>query len=61
MDENKGETRLMVCFEPFKPINRSIYFCDGNFHTEELESLLENESSFGFIVVDGSGTLYGKL
>ena len=51
----------MIDFEPFKPINKSIYFCDGKFHTDELESLLENETPFGFIVVDGSGTLYGKL
>ena len=60
-EEKKGEHRLMIDFEPFKPINKSIYFCDGKFHTDELESLLENETPFGFIVVDGSGTLYGKL
>ena len=43
----------MIDFEPFKPINKAIYFCDPNFHTDELESLLENETPFGFIVMDG--------
>ena len=51
----------MVDFEPFKPINKSIYYCDSNFHTDELESLLENEVPFGLIIVDGSGALYAKL
>ena len=32
-DENK-ERKLNIDFEPFKPINTSLYLCDNKFHTE---------------------------
>jgi len=48
-------------FEPHKPINTSLYLCDNVFHVEALKSLLESDDKFGFIVMDGSGTLYGTL
>ena len=51
----------MIDFEPFRPINKFLYLCDNKFHTEDLTSLLENEDTFGFIIVDGNGALYGKL
>jgi len=59
--EGKGEKKILIDFEPYKPINASIYFCDTSFHTEQLSYLLENEAPFGFIVVDGSGALYATL
>lgn len=31
------------------------------FHTEALGELLEDDDRFGFIVMDGNGTLYGTL
>jgi len=40
---------------------RSLYFCDNRFHTEALSELLESDSRFGFIVMDGNGTLFGTL
>lgn len=51
----------MIDFEPFKPINVSIYSCETRFQTHELRSILESESSFGFIVVDGNGALFAKI
>ena len=45
----------------FQPINTSLYLCDNKFHTEPLRALLESDSKFGFIVMDGSGTLFGTL
>jgi len=48
-------------FEPFKTVNKSLYLCDNKFHTEPLAALLENNLKFGFIIVDGSGALYGIL
>lgn len=48
-------------FEPFKPINASLYLCDNKFHTEALNELLESDDKFGFIVMDGNGTLFGTL
>ena len=44
---------MAIDFEPFKPINTSLYLCDNRFHTEALSSLLESDSTFGFIVMDG--------
>ncbi|KAI8800127.1 peptide chain release factor eRF1/aRF1 [Cladochytrium replicatum] len=59
-DEGK-EKKVTIDFEPFKPINTSLYLCDNKFHTEPLQVLLESDSKFGFIVMDGNGTLFGTL
>eukprot|EP00049_Salpingoeca_infusionum_P017592 m.353564 g.353564 ORF g.353564 m.353564 type:complete len:433 (+) comp16796_c0_seq1:258-1556(+) len=59
-DEGK-EKKVNIDFEPFKPINTSLYLCDNKFHTEALTSLLEDDSKFGFIVMDGNGSLFGTL
>ena len=40
---------------------RSLYLCDNKFHTESLSELLESDSRFGFIIMDGNGTLFGTL
>src|SRR5258708_16047495 len=39
----------------------SLYLCDNKFHTEALSELLESDSKFGFIVMDGNGSLFGTL
>eukprot|EP00056_Hartaetosiga_gracilis_P005716 m.87991 g.87991 ORF g.87991 m.87991 type:complete len:435 (+) comp12260_c0_seq2:1423-2727(+) len=59
-DEGK-EKKVNIDFEPFRAINTSLYLCDNKFHTEALSSLLEDDSKFGFIVMDGNGTLFGTL
>lgn len=59
-DEGK-ERKVAIDFEPFKPINTSLYLCDNKFHTEDLNELLMDDEAFGFIVVDGNGTLYGTV
>ncbi|KAG0149884.1 hypothetical protein CROQUDRAFT_684876 [Cronartium quercuum f. sp. fusiforme G11] len=59
-DEGK-EKKVNFDFEPFKPINTSLYLCDNKFHTEALSELLESDSKFGFIVMDGNGSLFGTL
>jgi peptide chain release factor subunit 1 len=60
-DDGKSEKKVLIDFEPFKPINKFLYLCDNKFHTEDLNALLENEDTFGFIIVDGNGALYGRL
>jgi len=60
-EDGRTEKKVVIDFEPFKPINKSLYLCDNKFHVEDLKELLENEDVFGFIVVDGSGALYGSL
>lgn len=55
------EKKVSIDFEPFKPINTSLYLCDNKFHTEALGDLLQSDEKFGFIVMDGNGTLFGTL
>lgn len=59
-DEGK-ERRVNIDFEPFKPINTSLYLCDNKFHTEDLNELLMDDEAFGFIIMDGNGSLYGTV
>lgn len=59
-DDGK-EKKVNIDFEPFKTINTSLYLCDNKFHTEALSELLESENKYGFIVMDGNGTLFGTL
>merc|ERR1719230_1578792 len=59
-DDGK-EKKVNIDFEPFKPINTSLYLCDNKFHTEALSELLADDNKFGFIVMDGNGCLFGTL
>jgi peptide chain release factor subunit 1 len=59
-DEGK-EKKISFALEPFKPINTSLYMCDSRFHVEALEELLETDSKWGFIIMDGNGSLFGTL
>lgn len=59
-DEGK-EKKVTMDFEPFRPINTSLYLCDNKFHTEPLTELLESDQTYGFIIMDGNGALFGTL
>jgi peptide chain release factor subunit 1 len=59
-DDGK-ERKVNIDFEPFRPINTSLYLCDNKFHTEDLQELLMDDEAFGFIVMDGNGCLYGSV
>jgi peptide chain release factor subunit 1 len=59
--EDGKERKVNIDFEPFKPINTSLYLCDNKFHTEDLNDLLLDDEAFGFIVMDGNGSLYGTV
>ncbi|KAJ3353611.1 Polypeptide release factor (eRF1) in translation termination [Allomyces javanicus] len=61
MTEDGKERKLNIDFEPFKAINTFLYHCDNKFHTEPLAELLESDAKFGFIVMDGNGSLFGTL
>ena len=52
---------IKIDLEPFKPINTSLYRCDNIFHTDELKSLLVDNDKFGFLIMDGNGSLFGLL
>lgn len=55
------EKKVSIGMEPFKPINTSLYMCDNRFHVEALKELLESDDKFGFIIMDGNGSLYGVV
>ena len=59
--EEGKEKKVNMDFEPFKPINTSLYLCDNKFHTEPLQALLADDNKFAFIVMDGNGALFGTL
>merc|ERR1719244_677548 len=44
-DDGK-EKKVNIDFEPFKPINTSLYLCDNKFHTEALTELLADDNKF---------------
>ena len=53
--------KINIGFEPYKPINKSMYMCDSSFHTEILDDLLESNEKYGFIIIDGNGALFATL
>lgn len=59
-DEGK-EKRVTIDIEPHKPINTSLYKCDNKFHCEAICELIDNEDTYGFIVMNGDSCLYGTL
>jgi peptide chain release factor subunit 1 len=60
-EDGNSEKKYTVDFEPFRPLNTFKYICDNKFCTEPLFELLENDETFGFVVVDGNGCLFGTL
>ncbi|KAI5170242.1 peptide chain release factor subunit 1 [Pancytospora epiphaga] len=60
IDSNK-ERKVAYGIEPIKPINTSLYMCDSRFHVEELIALFEDETKYGFVVIDGHGALFATL
>lgn len=61
LTEDNKEKKLTIDFEPFKPINTSMYLCDSKFHTEPLAELMEDDDQFGFLIMDGNGSLFGTV
>jgi len=61
MEDGKTEKKIMYDASPFRAINLFTYKCQNTFHTEPLHTLLEDDEKFGFIIMDGNGTLFGTL
>ena len=55
------ERKLVLDFEPFKPINTTMYLCDNRFHIEPLENILLDEKKYAFIIVDGNGYMLATV
>lgn len=61
VDKEGKERKLMMDFEPPRPLHQSLYVCDRKFHVEPLYDLLETNEKFGFVIMDGQGSLYGVV
>jgi peptide chain release factor subunit 1 len=61
MEDGKTEKKMVIDFEPFVPQIQFVYKCQNRFFTEPLQSFLEDDEKFGFIIVDGNGVLYATL
>lgn len=59
--EGNKERKIAFGIEPIKPINTSLYMCDSKFHVDDLLALFEDETKYGFVVIDGHGTLFATL
>jgi peptide chain release factor subunit 1 len=59
-DEGK-EKLITIDFIPQRPLGTSMYLCDSRFQVEPLKVLLTSEEKYGFIVMDGLGSLFGTL
>lgn len=53
-DDGK-EKRVNIDFEPFKPINTSLYLCDNKFHTEVMTEFIVPNI---FLFIDSLHTVF---
>jgi len=60
-DDGKQTRKVVIDFEPHKPINTTMYYCGNHFITDPLKELLESDEKYGFIIVDGNGTIWATL
>lgn len=61
LTQDNKEKKVSYAIEPIKPINTSLYMCDSRFHVESLLGLFEDDTKYGFVIVDGHGTLFATL
>jgi len=61
LGSDRKEKKVVIDFEPFRPINTTMYMCDNCFHIEPLEELLHEEKMYAFVVVDGNGYMLATL
>ena len=62
MVTNDGKIKkVSYGIEPVKPVNTSLYMCDSRFHVEELLGLFEDETRYGFVIMDGHGCTFATM
>lgn len=59
--ENETNKKISIAYEPFKPITQALYLCDSKFHTDCLKVLLNEDKTYGYIIIDGDGCLFGTI
>ncbi|KAL9669929.1 hypothetical protein QQ045_007479 [Rhodiola kirilowii] len=61
ISDDGRKRKVVIDFEPFRPINGWVYLCHDKFHTEALKQLLKPDDKYGFIIMAGDGALFGTL
>lgn len=56
-DGNGKEKKILIDFEPPKALKSSLYLCDRKFHVESIQSMIETNEKFGFIIISGDECL----
>jgi peptide chain release factor subunit 1 len=59
--DGKGEKKITLDIEPFKPLTTFSYRCQTTFEVAPLLALMDDDEKFGFIIVDGNGVLYATV
>jgi len=60
-EEDGRERKMIELIEPPKPISHFQYLCDSRFHTDPIREMLNTEPKYGYIVMDGNGTLFATV
>lgn len=58
---NMKEKKVSIALQPHKPINTSLYMCDSSFHVQPLLEQFKDTLTYGFIIMDGTNTLFATL
>ncbi|ELA42266.1 peptide chain release factor eRF/aRF, subunit 1 [Vittaforma corneae ATCC 50505] len=61
LTQDNKEKKIAYAIEPIKPINTSLYMCDSRFHVEDVLALFEDDTKYGFVVIDGHGAIFATL
>jgi peptide chain release factor subunit 1 len=60
-DDGGQPKKYNYVFEPLKPVPTFTYRCDNIFLTEVILRMFDDDDKYGFVVIDGNGTLFGML
>lgn len=59
IDDNGREKKLSIAFSPNKPIKKFVYYCDAQFHLEQLiDAYSESNKKIGYLIIDGNGSYF---
>lgn len=58
-NEEKEGKKVIIYFEPIKPIKSSSYICDSHFHVDCLKEMSIPHEKYGYIIVGGQRCLIG--
>lgn len=60
-NEEKEGKKIIIDFEPIKPIKSSSYICDSYFHVDCLKEMVIPHEKYGYIIVGGQRCIIGCI